>query len=411
VDRPVSGISGFDELIDGLRVGDNVVWQAPRDLWDRIATPFVRASRGSGFCYVCFDVDPEEVIARSEPGEGFRVLDCYTTGAALQKGTAAPELRRMHHGVEILTVADARDYEAVQVTMKELEDDLGRETGYAFESLTGMQKLWGEDAALWFFLRHGPRLYELDTVAYWFLDPPEHDQKFLQRLEQITQVVLDIREDGDALGLRISKADARPAEVTGRTGAVEEDAGRLRVEADPPGAPDLGESLRRSRLARGMSQADLARRIGVTPSALSQTERGRRGLSAGTLAAARRELGIAEDAEGEDHTAPSYVLARRGERITGSFAPGVQSSKVIERPGGFEVHTLAFAPGAGGRRPLFATKRPEFVMVTEGVLQLRIGDSKEVLHAGDGILISGQLLSGWRNPGRTVARATWTILP
>lgn len=45
-------------------------------------------------------------------------------------------------------------------------------------------------------------------------------------------------------------------------------------------------------MAAGLSQAELARRIGVSPSALSQVERGRHGLSGETLTRLWAILGV-----------------------------------------------------------------------------------------------------------------------
>jgi transcriptional regulator with XRE-family HTH domain len=407
----VTGISGLDDLIDGLRAGDNVVWSAKRELWTSVIRPFVNRIEGSSLCYVTVDAAPEDVLSRFRTElrpERYVVVDLYTGGLGRKnvKGKAYDL-----PGVDVRPAADSRDFASVQVLMKEIEDELGPGTGYVFESLTGMQQLWDADSALSFFLRHCPRLYDLRTVAYWLLDPLAHDQGFLRRVRDVTQVVLDVF-GGDEPAIRVSKADARATGVTDRVARLEiEDNGAARIVTDLRSARNAdGELLRRRRSERGMSQSELARRMGVTPSALSQAENGKRPLSDATMKKAWRELGI--DGEGDEHeTEPSYVVARRGERFPSPVVAGVEGEKVLSQPSGFEVQRLAFAPGASGRRPPVVTKRPEFVMVTEGVLQLRVGDSREVLHAGDGMLIGTQPLSGWRNPGPTVARATWIVLP
>lgn len=409
---PTTGIPGLDELIGKLRVGDNVVWQAGRETWEGVSAPFLKASRGNGLCYVCVDESPTEVLGRHRElwdSERFVLLDCYSSGL----GRARKRRRKtsgvpIPKGAEVRTVEDARDYGYVQLALQELEDELGEGAAYVFESLTGMQKLWGEDAALAFFLNHCPRLYDLRTVAYWFLDPPAHDPAFLQRLHRVTQVVLQVASDGDAQTVRVDKADARRPEITGRTAELRHSKGRLRVAAHAPGGVKASELLRRRRQARGMSQAELARRVGITASALSQAEHDRRGLSEATLSRTWRVLGF-DSADSIEQPPQGYVLARRGDRHLSSLATGLEADKIMERPSGFQAEVLSFGPGASGRRPPFATKWPEFVIVNEGVLELRVGEAREVLHAGDAMLITGQPLTGWRNPSPTVTRALWVV--
>ncbi len=61
-------------------------------------------------------------------------------------------------------------------------------------------------------------------------------------------------------------------------------------------APDLiGRRLREARTARGMSLREMARRIGVSPSFVSQVERGKANPSVGTLYAFCTELGASLD--------------------------------------------------------------------------------------------------------------------
>ena len=57
----------------------------------------------------------------------------------------------------------------------------------------------------------------------------------------------------------------------------------------------LGERIGALRRNRGLSQAELAQRLGISPSAMGMYEQGRREPSAQTLVALSRELGVSTD--------------------------------------------------------------------------------------------------------------------
>ena len=57
----------------------------------------------------------------------------------------------------------------------------------------------------------------------------------------------------------------------------------------------LGERIGALRRNRGMSQAELAEHLGISPSAMGMYEQGRREPSAQTLVALSRELGVSTD--------------------------------------------------------------------------------------------------------------------
>ena len=50
-------------------------------------------------------------------------------------------------------------------------------------------------------------------------------------------------------------------------------------------------------------------------------------------------------------------------------------------------------------------------MVLSGVLELQIGAAKEVLQAGDAIVVRDEPVSSWSSPGSSASRALWCILP
>jgi transcriptional regulator with XRE-family HTH domain len=409
MDRPSTGIDALDNLLGGLGVGDNVVWQAadPADV-----EPFVHAFLGSAqgttpLTYLSLRLPPATVLDRFGPvwdPDRFILLDGWTGGVATAGSPSPARVRRLK---------DPADMEQVNRELAEIEDELGPGARYVFDDLTTMQRLWSPEAALALFLRCCPRLYQQRTVAYWLLERDAHPPAFLSRLADITQVVLDLDPASTGPGehtLQVVKADGHPPEVTGRAlrYAVGDDT--IDVLGEAPGTRErIGEQVRAQRIAAGLSQAELARRIGVSPSALSQVERGRHGLSGETLTRLWATLGI-PFGPGSSPTPVAYRLARRGAHQPVVPGAGMHGETVLQEPSGLAIHVLTFDPASSGRRP-FETKQPELLLVLDGALELQLGQSTHTLQQGDAILLTTQPVSGWRNPTDAPARVLWQLLP
>ena len=64
------------------------------------------------------------------------------------------------------------------------------------ESLTGMQDLWeGEEHILKFYFHSCPKLYEMDTIAYWIIEKNAHSSKLKAHINQVAQVAIDLSMD------------------------------------------------------------------------------------------------------------------------------------------------------------------------------------------------------------------------
>ena len=80
-------------------------------------------------------------------------------------------------------------------------------------SFAGQQETYlniqGEDAILKFYSRACPRLYELDTIAYWIMDKGAHSERLRASINQIAQVAIELSISRGKSALTIRKADKR----------------------------------------------------------------------------------------------------------------------------------------------------------------------------------------------------------
>ena len=416
MDRPSTGIEGLDELLGKLGVGDNVVWQAadPADVEPFVEALLATAHGATPLAYLSVRLPPATVLDRFSrvwDAERFVLLDGWTGGshARPDPGVGAADTPPQ---ARVQRLKDPADMEQVNRELAEIEDELGPGARYVFDDLTGMQRLWGPEAALALFLRCCPRLYQQRTVAYWLVERDAHRPAFRSRLADITQVVLDLDAAATQPGeqtLQVVKADGHPSGATGRALRYVVGGGGIDVLREAPGTRErIGQLVRAQRMAAGLSQGELARRIGVSPSALSQVERGRHGLSGETLTRLWATLGVAFG-PGTTPTPAPYRLARRGARQPVAPAPGVHGDTILQQPSGLAVHELTFAATSSGRRP-FETKQPELVVVLDGALDLQLGQEAHTLQQGDAIVLDTQPITGWRNSAREPARVLWLLL-
>jgi transcriptional regulator with XRE-family HTH domain len=417
MDRPSTGIEALDELLGRLGVGDNVVWQAPdpADIEPFVEAFLATAHGDAPLTYLSFRLPPAAVLDRFGQvwdSNRFTLLDGWT-GSQHASSEPSVAVAGLPPQALVRRLKDPADMEQVNRELSEIEDELGPGARYVFDDLTSMQRLWGPEPTLALFLRCCPRLYQERTVAYWLLERDVHPPTFRSQLADITQVILDLDTTATQPAertLQVVKADGHSPAVLGRTlRYAVADNGAIDVLRTASGTRKrIGEQVRAERIATGLSQAELARRIGVSPSALSQVERGRHGLSGETLTRLWATLGI-PFGPAASPASPPYRLARRGARQPLAPGSGMHGETVLQEPSGLAVHELTFAANSSGRRP-FETKQSELLLILEGALELQLGQEAHTLQQGDAILLATQPVTGWRNPAREAARVLWLLL-
>ena len=138
-DKVKSGFPGVDNILDFIRMGDNVVWQVNDiDEFRFFALPFVKQARqdGRSITYVRF--------AQHRP-----ILEDTD-------------------GVDVVVFNPDEGFEAFTVAIHEEITRKGRDAFYVFDCLSELQSVWYTDLMMGNFFRVTcPYLFELDTVAYF----------------------------------------------------------------------------------------------------------------------------------------------------------------------------------------------------------------------------------------------------
>ena len=390
--QPTSGTALIDTLIDGVEVGDNLVFQGTAESpLELLVARFVAAARGRVPLVRVNLAAPWQ----GEVPEGVLVVDW----SPVRSGEAS-ELP--------WALAPGATFEQALELLRAVDEEVGTGAAFVFDPLTDVEAAWGQEAALELFLSTCPRLYRRRSLAVWPVHADQHRPAFLRRLAEITQVVVDLADDDGRVRVEVHKADGRDPGVVGRTVRAEVVEGDLAALEDPINTRQrLGTAIREQRLARGHSQAEVARRVGITPSALSQVERGVRGPSGDTLVRLWEVLGVPFGPE--ERADAGYRLSRRSGRERSQLQEGLTGERVVQADDTGEVWLLRVAPGATGSQGPFAVKVPETVVVLEGVLDLQLGGRAETLQEGDALVTTAAPVTRWANPGAQPAQVVWML--
>lgn len=369
-----TGVFELDAVLGGLYWGDNVVWESedPTSYEPFFRSIAASASRYDVAAYVTLTRAPDEVH-RIFPA--LEVIDARSGSRFAQPATLLTQIGKL---------CDPR-----------------RRILLLFDPLDAMSRQWGAEKALRFFTRSCPMLLELGAIAYWSLSPGEHLQTLRREVESTTQCVIAV---GDGR-VRIAKAEGRAFGVQGSVFRYQVEDGELALQA-APAAARLGSALRAVRLQRHLSQSELARLAGVSPSAVSQAERGNRGLSLTTLLELTARLGITLDELLRGQVAPGYRLARRHDPHRQAHS---RTLALLDDPAaGIRAYVVRLSPGETNE-PGFAHKGVELIAVAYGLVQVVLPTGQPVLRQGEALLAERSGIVSCRNLAGHDAMFFWIL--
>ena len=163
-DKIYSGFPQMDEILDYIRLGDNVVWQVSSINEFRVfAEPF----------------------ARQAVKDGRKVI-------YIRFAQHDPVLKDLS-GIKVYEFNPDEGFEAFTVSIHERITQEGRDAFYVFDCLSELQSVWYTDLMMGNFFRVTcPYLFELDTVAYFPLLRGRHSFDAVARIRDTTQLLLDV---------------------------------------------------------------------------------------------------------------------------------------------------------------------------------------------------------------------------
>jgi hypothetical protein len=163
-DRASTGITGLDKVLDGLRWGDNVVWQVECiGEYKKIILPFVR-----------------------------QALENQHPVVYMRFGQHPPLLEPDPH-IKVYELDASLGFEAFSSRVHAIAGDEGEGVCYVFDSLSDLLSAWANDLMIGNFFRVTcPYLFRLNTIAYFTLLKNRNSYATIARIRETTQLLLDL---------------------------------------------------------------------------------------------------------------------------------------------------------------------------------------------------------------------------
>ncbi|MCX5708593.1 MAG: PEP/pyruvate-binding domain-containing protein [Candidatus Omnitrophica bacterium] len=159
-----TGLRGLDKVINGLRLGDNVVWQIDQiDDYLDFVRPFVKQALQ----------DRQEII--------------YIRFAS------HPPIFEGVKGIQTYKLDAYSGFESFSTQLTNIITKHGDGVFYVFDCLSDLLPAWANDLMIGnFFKIMCPYLYELNTIAYFSILRNKHSFKTIARIRETTQLLLDV---------------------------------------------------------------------------------------------------------------------------------------------------------------------------------------------------------------------------
>lgn len=174
--------------------------------------------------------------------------------------------------------------------------------------------------------------------------------------------------------------------------------------APAPNKPsvDVGGRLKAARVARGLTQRDLANRAGVTNGMISMIEQNKHSPSVATLNRLTDALGLSFAEFFSLDLAPAPQVFYGKDELVQLTEGKVRFSVVAGERRGKALQILheIYEPGGDTGVEMLTHRGEEGGIVIEGEIELTVGNEKRVLKPGDSYYFESTVPHRFRNSGR-----------
>jgi transcriptional regulator with XRE-family HTH domain len=191
---------------------------------------------------------------------------------------------------------------------------------------------------------------------------------------------------------------------------------KVKVQLDPTASPpEVGATLQRLRLERGLTLEDLSRTAGVSKSMLSQIEREKANPTIAVAWRLANALGI-NIAELLSSESPKVDLIRMLEPHETPTLPGEHAGYVLkilgpmELAGRFEWYELTLAPGGALVSNPHDPGATEHLSLMHGSVEVEVEGVKKKLKIGGTARYEADRPHAIRNVGKTEAKALMVVI-
>ncbi len=177
----------------------------------------------------------------------------------------------------------------------------------------------------------------------------------------------------------------------------------------------LGKKIKKCRKDKGYSLRQLATKVDLSASFLSQIEQAKASPSIENLKKIANELDVRVSSliEDEDDKKGTDVVKKderdKVESIDSKTMISLLTTSNIEKH--MEPILYEIEPGGESGRDYYTHSGEEFIFVLEGKLEIQIENKVYNLDEGDSFYFKSTLKHKFRNSGDTLARAIWVVTP
>ena len=177
----------------------------------------------------------------------------------------------------------------------------------------------------------------------------------------------------------------------------------------------IGERIKKKRNEKGFSLRELAGKVDLSASFLSQIEQGKASPSIENLKkiANYLEVKVSYLIEEEDEALGSFHIKKEDrkyvESIDSKNSIALLTSSKIEK--NMEPIMYEIKPGGESGRGFFNHNGEEFIYIVEGTLDIYIEDQLTTLNEGDSFYFKSSLNHRFKNNGKKLTKAIWIVTP